>query len=128
MSNTPEVAGFKPGVLKAGADLSSHQFKGVKVADDGDVELAGDGNLIAGVLQNKPISGEACEIEFDGISKAISGAAIANAGTKLAVNASGLFIAAAQAKHVVAVNLTPSGGANELISVAVIGLKGHLLA
>lgn len=128
MSNAFEVAGFKPGVLKAGADLSSAQFLGVKLNNAGDVVLAGDGDLSIGVLQNKPILGEACEIEFDGLSKAVSGAAVANAGTKLATNAAGKYIAAVSTKHVVAVNLTPSGALDELFTVAVIGLKGHILA
>ncbi len=128
MSNVAEVAGFKPGILKAGADLSGDQFRCVKVASDGDVERSGAGELSAGILQNKPVLEEACEVDFDGVSKAVSGATIANANTKLMSDATGRVIAATSTNHVVAVNLTPSGGANELISVAIIGLKGHILA
>ena len=71
MSNAFEVAGFKPGVLKAGADLSGDQFRAVKVAADGDVERCGAGEASIAILQNKPIENEAAELEMDGISKAV---------------------------------------------------------
>lgn len=128
MSNAFEVPGFKPGVLKAGADLSSLQFHAVKVAADGDVEACGAGEHACGILQNKPVANEACEIEFDGISKAVAGAAVANAGTKLMSNASSRLIAATSTNHVVAVNLTPAGADGDVFSVKVVGLDGHILA
>lgn len=128
MSNAFEVAGFKPGVLKAGADLSAEQFTAVKVAADGDVEQCDAGERAIGILQNKPIDGEACEIEMDGISKAVAGAAVANAGTELASDDDGRLVAATSSDVVVAVNLTPAGGANQIFSVKVVGAAGRVLA
>lgn len=128
MSKEFEVEGFKPGVLVAGADLSTHQHKAVALNNAGAVVLAGDGVLALGILKNAPILGEACEIDFDGISKAIIGGSVTNAGTKLAANASGQLIAAASAKHVVAILLVPSVAAGDKASVKVVGLAGQLLA
>lgn len=128
MSKELEVAGFKPGVLVAGADLSSHQFKQVKLDNSGDVVLAGDGDLVLGTLQNKPIQGEACEIEMDGISKAVIGASVTNAGTKLASDASGKLITAVSAKHVAAIALYGGLADGDVVGVKVVGLSGQLLA
>ena len=103
MSNAFEVAGFKPGVLKAGASLIGDQFRCVKVAADGDVERCGAGEASIGILQNKPILDEATEIEFDGISKAVSGAVMASAGIEVMSDASGRVIAATSGNRVVGV-------------------------
>lgn len=128
MSNAFEVAGFKPGVLKAGADLSGDQFRAVKVAADGDVERCGAGEASIAILQNKPIENEAVELECDGISKAVAGAAIANAGVELMADAQGRLIVATSGNRVVAVALTSAAGAGELIAVKVVGAAGALLA
>lgn len=128
MSEAYEVPGFKPGVLVAGADLSAKQFQPVKLNSSGLVVLGGDGDLCLGILQNAPISGEACEIDMDGISKAVAGAALATPGTKLASNGTGKLIAAASAKHVVAVSLSTAGADGEILAVKIVGLSGQLLA
>ena len=124
-----EVPGFRPGVLNAATDLSgaSNQYKAVKLDGNGDFVLSGDGDLSIGILQERPVLGEAGEIEFDGISKARYGAAV-TAGQELMSNASGQLIpAVGSTKRVVAVALT--GGANGVLgSVAVVGLKGRALA
>ena len=110
-----EVAGFKPGVLIAGADLSAAQFKPVALNNDGDVVLAVDGAFAIGILQNKPVSGEACEIDMDGISKGVFGATLANAGTLLSPAATtGKLVAAASGDYVCAVQLS-SGMADDSI-------------
>lgn len=127
MSNAYQVPGFKPGTFTAGADLSGHQFKSVKLNAAGNVVLCGDGELSLGILQNKPISGEACEIDMSGISKAIMGGIVANAGTKLASDLNGKLIAAVATKHVVAILLAPSAVDGDVLSVKVIGTSGQLL-
>lgn len=128
MSNTYEVAGFKPGVFVAGANLTAKQFHSVSVATDGDIEASGAGQLSAGILHNKPIDQEAVEMEMDGISKAVAGAAIASAGLKLMSNAAGRLITATSGNHVAAVSLTPAAGDGEFLAVKVVGHSGALLA
>jgi len=122
-----EVPGFKPGILKAGADLSLSQFLAVKLDGNGDLVLAGDGDLAAAMLQNKPQTGQGCEIDMDGISKAVSGASF-SIGDKLAADANGKLITAASGKHVVAVALEAAANADEILTVKVVGLSGQLLA
>ena len=128
MSNSFEVAGFKAGVLKAGADLSTKQFHAVKVAADGDVEISGAGEASIGMLQNKPILNEAAEIDYDGISKAVAGAAVANAGVELMANAAGRLIVATSGNRVVAVSLTSASGDGVFFTVKIVGAPGALLA
>lgn len=126
--NAFQVPGFKPGCLVAGADLSAKQFYAVKLNSAGEVVLAGDGELSIGLLQNKPVSGEACEIDMDGISKAVMGGTTANANTKLASDGNGKLITAASGKHVVAILLAPSAVSGDILSVKVVGAAGQLLA
>ena len=63
--------------LVAGEDLSGKQYYIVQLAADGDVEVGeGATDLIVGVLQNKPQSGEAALYRFGGTSKVIAGGAV----------------------------------------------------
>jgi hypothetical protein len=81
-----EVQGFKLGILVAGADLTTHQYKLVKVNSSGKVVLAGLGEAILGVLQNAPNTDQAAEVQVDGVSKAVASGVIA-AGDLLASDA-----------------------------------------
>lgn len=128
MSKEYEVPGFKPGVLVAGSDLSTKQFLPVKVGTDGLVALSGEGEHAIGILQNKPVAGEACEIEMDGICKALMGDTIANAGTKLKADTDNRLVAAGSGDHVVAILLVPSVADGDLAAVKVVGAAGQLLA
>ena len=121
MSKEFEVSGFKPGVLVAGADLSTHQYKPVAIDTDGDVILAVDGALAIGILQNKPLEGEACEIEMDGISKAVIGVSLTNAGTLLTPAATtGKLVAAASGDFVCAVQLAAGLADGDIAAVKVL--------
>lgn len=74
---------------KAAADLRTHQYKFVKYDANGDVVLctaAGEGT--AGVLQNKPNTGEAARVRRWGPSKVKASAAI-NEGDAIATAADG---------------------------------------
>ncbi|MEN3051291.1 MAG: DUF2190 family protein [Candidatus Methanosuratincola petrocarbonis] len=64
--------------LKAGADLSTHQFKVVYASDANTVALATDraSHMPLGILQNKPDTGQAADIMISGISKAVAGDSI----------------------------------------------------
>lgn len=75
--------------LVAGSDLSSSQYKAVKLSSDGAVDVAGAGESAIGFLMNVPIAGRMAEIAtIGGGAKAIAGGTIA-AGDLLKVNADG---------------------------------------
>lgn len=69
---------FRPGGFTADADLSSDQYKFVKITGNYQVGLCDSaGERPYGVLQNKPnASGAAATIERSGISKVVAGETI----------------------------------------------------
>jgi hypothetical protein len=78
--------------LNAGEDLSASQYKAVKIDSDGNAVLAGAGEKSVGVLQDKPLDiGHAGAVGFNGITKAIAGAAI-TAGSEVEVGTDGKLI------------------------------------
>lgn len=102
-----EIPVQKHGVMVSAADLTAkaNQYRAVKVTADFTVGLAGDGDEILAVLQNRPNLGEAAELMGEGITKAKAGGTIA-VGDKITPDASGDFVTAASGKH-------PSGTALE---------------
>jgi hypothetical protein len=76
--------------LTANADLSTHQFKVVKLLSTaGSCGLAATSILVStviGLLQNNPKSGDAAEVAYNGIAKAIAGTSLIRIGHILAVN------------------------------------------
>lgn len=85
-------AGAIPG-LKAAADLSAKQFYCVEITAAGTVNVCNAAtDAMVGILQNKPVSGEACEIPEGGIVKGIAGAAI-SAGAWVGTDANGKLVA-----------------------------------
>ena len=109
--------------MAAGADLSSDQFKFVKVsAADTVVRCNGATDNPLGILMNKPASGEAASVLIAGIGKVIAAAStVSNGSIQLGTDANGK----AEAKtvvgtgRVVAQPLNAAAGANEIITVAV---------
>jgi len=64
--------------LAAGADLSSDQFKFVKITASGVIKNVTNGGVCDGVLQDKPdAAGRAATVQDAGVSKVYSGAAVA---------------------------------------------------
>lgn len=64
--------------LTAGEDLSSKQYYIVQLDSSGDLEVGeGATDLIVGVLQNTPESGQAACYRFAGTTKVIASAAVA---------------------------------------------------
>ena len=62
----------------ASEDLSAKQFYIVQMDSSGDMEVAeGATDLLLGVLQNKPESGQAGTYRFEGTTKVVASAAIA---------------------------------------------------
>lgn len=89
-----EVKGFAF-TAEAGSDLSAAQYKFVKVAADGQIDVVvGPGVSHDGVLQNDPAAqGRAGTVVKGGIVKVIAGAAIAR-GAELQIDAQGRAITA----------------------------------
>ena len=80
----------------AAADLTAHQFKAVRLTAGG-VRLTAAVDVNSGpvfVLQNKPNSGDHCQLAATGqVTKAIAGAAVL-IGTHVTINTSAQFITA----------------------------------
>jgi len=74
--------------LEAGADLSSAQYKMVKLSAGKAVLCAAATDVPVGVLQNKPASGEAATVCISGASKVLAGGTIAS-GDLVGTDASG---------------------------------------
>lgn len=103
--------------LKAGADLSSHKHKAVKLNSSGDVILASAlGETVVGVLVNDPTSGQAADVAYAGVVKMIAGATITPMN-KIATSAAGLGVVATAET----VNTADAGSASD----AVVG--GHVI-
>jgi len=115
-----EVPGFKLGTRIAGADLSAKQFHLVKLSADGKVALAGDGEL-SFPLQGTPIADESADVMISGVSKVVSGAAVAE-GAILACDAAGKAITAVTGKEGLGLALSAAAGADEIIPVLLIQL------
>ena len=79
--------------LKAGADLSSSQYKAVKLDASGDVVIAGAGEQAIGLLQNAPISGDYAQVAWVGGGGLVEAGAAINEGDFLKVDANGDVIA-----------------------------------
>lgn len=101
----------------AGADLSSGLHKLAHIDTDGDIVLAGNGEPVAGVIieggeQNTPVT-----IQFGGIAKVLTGAAV-TAGAQVASDASGLAVTATSDEHVFGIALA-SADSGDIIPVMI---------
>ena len=74
--------------LEAGADLSSAQYKFVKISSGKAVVCSGATDIPIGVLQNSPTSGQEASILVAGGTKLVAGAAIA-AGVVIGTSSTG---------------------------------------
>ena len=80
----------------AGADLSTAQYKFVKLAADGEYDLSSDGAQAEGVAQNDPAAqGRALAVATAGIVKVVVGTGGLTAGDDVASGAAGVAITAA---------------------------------
>jgi hypothetical protein len=112
-----EVPLHRPPVGLAAADLSTHQFKFAKVTGANAVNIATAGtDVVIGVIQNKPTSGQAVEVETQGTTKVVAGAAI-SAGAAVMPDASGRAVTATSTNKIQGVALEAAGGAGELVTV-----------
>ena len=100
----------------AGADLTTHQFKFVTFSAS-DIQLAGAGVSVVGVLQNNPNTGDAATVWGPGsVSKIYSGAAVAK-GADVTPDASGRAVTSATGNYIAGKVLQAATAADQLISV-----------
>jgi hypothetical protein len=106
--------------LAAGADLSTHQFKAVKVdttTNERVVLASVAGERVVGILQNKPTSGVAATIACPGsTTKMVASAAIAT-GAFITTTNVGTAVTAASTNNVLGVALHAVTAANQLVTV-----------
>jgi hypothetical protein len=76
--------------IRASADLSTLQYMAIEIDGSG---VAGSSVAAAGILANKPASGEDATLIYQGRSKFKAGGTVA-VGNLLNVNSTGFFVAA----------------------------------
>lgn len=110
-----EVPGFKVGTQTAAADLSAKQFYAVQFSATG-IALAGAGERIDGVLQDKPESGDVGDVMVLGVSKAVAGDAILK-GAAVTPDANGKFVTAASGNYVAGTALEAAAADGDIIAI-----------
>lgn len=114
------------GNYTANVDLSTYQFRAIKqTATARQLGLASTGGeAITGILQNTPKAGEAVEVTFAGLTKALAGTGGFTAGQQLQTEAAtGKLIAQTSTNKVVAVAVE-SANAGEIALVRVVDTAG----
>lgn len=102
--------------LEAAADLSAKQYYIVDCTAAKKVNLAGDGAVCIGVLENEPESGEAASVRIYGIAQVSAGAAI-SAGALVASDANGQAVTATTGEFSIGVALEAAGAQNDIIAI-----------
>jgi hypothetical protein len=112
-----EIPGFANGTDTASADLSAQQFRFVKSSGAGTVTVcAAATDLPIGVLQNKPVAGQAANVMITGVSKVVAGAAVA-AGVEVGPDATGRAIAAVTGTRSKGISREAATAAGQIIAV-----------
>lgn len=111
-SSKPTIQAFK-----AGADLSAHKFKLVKLSDKETIALCGDGERAIGVLMNAPAQGETAEVAIHG-GAMVKVASNATLGASVQSGASGVGADAGAAKWCIGV-FTDSGVSGDVVSIEI---------
>ena len=111
-----KVGATLPGVVASG-DLTGSQFLFVKVDGEKTVGLAGAGEAVEGVLQNKPDTDHAATVWGCGtVSKVVAGAAVA-AGAFVTPDAASKGVTAGTGDYIAGRCLTAAANPDELITV-----------
>lgn len=85
---------FVIGHLLAENDLSGKQYYLVEISGNNQVDVCdGATDKVVGILQNKPVAGQACEIMVVGMSKLLAGSGDLAAGDLWGTSATGTGIA-----------------------------------
>lgn len=109
---------YKPTALIAAADLSAKQYYCVEVDSAGKAALSGAGELVYGILQNKPTAADRAEVMRLGVSKAVAGAAIA-VGAEVASDAAGKIVTATTGDRVVGIAREAAAADGNIIAIDV---------
>lgn len=112
-----EIPGFKHTLL-AGVDLRTSQFRFVDVNNAGRAVLPTVNGRAIAVIQNKPNTGEACELMFTGISKVVASAPI-TAGANVTTGADGRVATAAAGNRVVGIALEAAATAGDYLPILI---------
>lgn len=102
----------------AGADLSTNQFCAVKFNGAASLVLAGAGEDILGILEDKPKLGQSGTVSLAGRPKAKLGGTVV-AGAYLAVDGSAHLVTAASGNFIVA-KAMEAGASGEIIQIKLI--------
>lgn len=101
-------------------EQSSGQFLAVKVSAGRTVVLSSSGaDIVYGILQNKPASGQAADVGIFGVMKWVAGTTFAG-GVALEVDGSGRCIPQTANNRRVAMSLESSGATGQVITVAIV--------
>lgn len=115
----------------ANSDLSGAQYRGVKIVGanaNGSplVDIAGAGDDVVGILQDRPSQGMCCKVRGAGISKMVASAAMV-LPAKIACDATGKAKLAGANSNIVGNLLQASTAAGDIIPVQ-LALRGPLTA
>jgi hypothetical protein len=110
------------GNFKAATDLSAKQYYAVEWTDTAyECDIATGASTtygMLGILQNKPVAGEPCEIVVFGPTKAVCASTSAVAGSWMTRNASGQLVVTTEASLAVGWAMsTPDSGASSIVDV-----------
>jgi len=114
------------GRMVAAADYSAAANVGkvVKIDTAADYQVVLVASLGArgdGILMNNPALGKAAEVDTDGMTKALCGAAVASGGLELTPDATGRLITAVSTNFVMAISVSTTAAAGEWIAIKLMG-------
>lgn len=106
--------------VPASGDLSSYQYRFVKIDSDGEAALCGAGELARGVLQNAPAAaGRAASIAIEGESKVVAVSGV-SAGDLVASDSLGRATTRASGDNVLGVAHHDCTATGQIITVGLI--------
>lgn len=110
----------------ANGDLSSYQYRFVKLESAGTVAICGNGEVPLGILQNDPEDGEQAKVMIFGISNLVAHAAI-SVNDKLGSQASGRAVAVtADTNTYNAIALEAATAQDDEIKVMLTGIVNYI--
>ena len=106
---------------EAGEDLSEKQFYIVQMDSSGDMEVAESAtDLLLGVLQDKPESGQAGTYRHKGTSKVVASAAIAIGAYVTTTNAGKAVTTTTQGNKVIGIALEAAAADGDIIEIQLV--------
>jgi hypothetical protein len=115
-----ELQVFDLSFMKASADLSNYQFKGVKISTTDFTVQPATAGACDGILQNKPAAtGRACLVRCSGVSQVVLGGTV-TAGQLGKSDGSATFVAVASDKDQYIVKFLEGGDAGDRVTALVL--------